>query len=105
MPRPVSETQCAVVITVPNARDTTLALLESRAAGATVCPSEVARVLASGTSADLPAEDWRSAMPAVHAAVDALLAERLVRLSWKGKPLTTRAGPYRIGRITRREAD
>ena len=30
-----------------------------------------------------------------------LLAERLVRLSWKGKPLAARAGPYRIGRGAR----
>ena len=37
-------------------------------------------------------------MPAVHHAVDTLVAEGLVRLSWKGKPLTTRTGPYRIGR-------
>lgn len=41
---------------------------------------------------------WRNAMPEVHAAVDLLVAERLVRLSWKGKVLETRIGPYRIGR-------
>jgi hypothetical protein len=40
-------------------------------------------------------------MPMVHAMVDRLLAERLVRLSWKGKPLAARAGPYRIGRGAR----
>ena len=92
-------------VTETNARDTTLALLAVRAAEATVCPSEVARALASGAATELTAEDWRSAMPAVHAAVDALLAEGRVRLSWKGKPLPTRAGPYRIGRATSREAD
>ncbi|WP_309547008.1 hypothetical protein [Sphingomonas sp. SUN019] len=41
-------------------------------------------------------------MPAVHAAVDQLVDEGLVRLSWKGRKLVTRAGPYRIGRCVRR---
>ena len=67
----------------------TLALLGSRSAGGTICPSEVARSLARET-------DWREAMPAVHAAVDRLIAEGVIRLSWKGQPLTARAGPYRI---------
>ena len=66
-----------------------LSLLARRASGATICPSEVARVIAP---------DWRGAMPAVHAAIDALVGEGLVRLSWKGRSLATRSGPYRIGR-------
>jgi hypothetical protein len=37
-------------------------------------------------------------MPAVHAAVDEMAAEGLVRLSWKGAPMPVRDGPYRIGR-------
>lgn len=73
------------------ARTATLALLDARAPGATVCPSEVARVLADGA-------DWREAMPVVHAAVDAMVADGLVRLSWKSAAMTMRAGPYRIGR-------
>jgi Protein of unknown function (DUF3253) len=73
-----------------DARETTLALLAARAEDATVCPSEVARVLAAETG------EWRDAMPGVHAAVDQLAADGLVRLSWKGRPLATRAGPYRI---------
>lgn len=74
------------------ARDATLALLEARAPGATICPSEVARVLT-------PAQgNWRDTMPAVHAAIDALVADGVVRLSWKSLPLPTRAGPYRIAR-------
>ena len=81
-----------------NAREAALALLATRAPKATVCPSEVARVLAAAACLGGLTGDWRSAMPAVHAAVDQLLAERLVRLSWKGKGLTKRAGPYRIGR-------
>lgn len=74
-----------------SARDTTLALLASRSPEATVCPSEVARAIA-------PKEAWRDAMPLVHAAVDGLVAEGRVRLSWKGRPLAVRDGPYRIGR-------
>lgn len=64
-----------------------MALVASRVG--TVCPSEVARVVGGA--------DWRAAMPAVHAAVDALVAEGRVRLSWKGAAMAVRAGPYRIG--------
>ncbi|MEO7827050.1 MAG: DUF3253 domain-containing protein [Allosphingosinicella sp.] len=76
-------------------RATTLALLAGRAAGATVCPSEVARALtaASGKA------DWRGEMPAVHAAIDLMVAEGVVRLSWKGVAKPVREGPYRIGRV------
>ena len=80
------------------ARDATLALLDARAPGATVCPSEVARALVSAVGAGSTSADWRDTMPMVHAAVDEMVVEGLVRLSWKGEPLTTRAGPYRIGR-------
>lgn len=73
------------------AQAATLALLDARAPGGTVCPSEVARVLAGGA-------DWREAMPIVHAAVDAMVAEGVVRLSWKGVAVPRREGPYRIGR-------
>ena len=69
------------------ARRAVIALLAGRAG--TVCPSEVARVGAGA--------EWRDAMPAVHMAVDALVAQRRVRLSWKGEVMAVRAGPYRIG--------
>jgi len=75
-----------------DSREATLALLAARAEDATVCPSEVARAVAGEDGA------WREAMPDVHAAVDAMLNEGAVRLSWKGRPLTMRAGPYRIAR-------
>lgn len=75
-----------------DARDATLALLAARAEGATVCPSEVARAVTEA------AGDWREAMPEIHAAVDQMVSDGLVRLSWKGRSLATRAGPYRIGR-------
>jgi hypothetical protein len=69
-------------MTDTDARDMVLALLEARAPEATVCPSEVARAMTTGGS-DL-AGDWRNAMPLVHAAIDTLLSDGLVQLSWKG---------------------
>jgi hypothetical protein len=77
------------------ARDAALALLAARATGATICPSEVARAITPG---DCDTQAWRNAMPMVHEAIDRLLDEGHVRLSWKGKPLTARSGPYRIAR-------
>ena len=75
-----------------DARAAVLTLLAARAPSATICPSEVARALAPG------GDEWRAAMPHVHAAVDALTAEGLVRLSWKGVALAARDGPYWIAR-------
>lgn len=75
-------------------RTTTLALLARRGADATICPSEVARALAAAAGL----EDWRGEMPAVHAAIDVMVAKGLVRLSWKGESMPIRGGPYRIGR-------
>lgn len=68
-------------------------LLADRAAGATLCPSEVARVWA----VENRGEDWRAAMPVVHAAVDGMVRCGAVQLSWKGELLEARSGPYRIG--------
>jgi hypothetical protein len=82
------------------ARCVALALLASRATGATVCPSEVARRLAGAPKALGAEPEWRSAMPVVHAAMDELVNERAIALSWKGKRLVKRAGPYRIGRVS-----
>lgn len=77
----------------PEARAAALRLLAARAPAATVCPSEVARALATADGTD-----WRGAMAQVHAAVDRLVDEGAVRLSWKGAALAARDGPYRIGR-------
>lgn len=77
-----------------DARAATMALLARRAAGATVCPSDVARAIAAAAGS----EDWRGEMPAVHAAIDLMVADGLIRLSWKGEPMPVRDGPYRIGR-------
>ena len=76
-----------------DAGDVVLALLADRAEAATICPSEVARRLAADDGAA-----WRDMMPAVHAAVDRLVREDRVRLSWKGRGMPGRHGPYRIGR-------
>ncbi|WP_285711546.1 DUF3253 domain-containing protein [Erythrobacter oryzae] len=69
-----------------------LALLGQRAEGATICPSEAARLLA-GTDGD-----WRAEMAAVHAATDSLLEQGAITLSRKGEPKQKRRGPYRIAR-------
>lgn len=66
-------------------------LLAVRGAGKTVCPSEIARALAGEGG------DWRARMGEVHAAADALLCNGRVALSWKGRRLAAREGPYRIG--------
>jgi len=77
-------------------RQAVLNMLATRSRSATICPSEVARLLAS--QSDNPeTSDWRDLMPDVHDAVEALVAEDTVRLSWKGKPMTARSGPYRLG--------
>lgn len=90
MPDPVEPSDTAT-----RAHVMTLAILESRLPGATVCPSEVARAIAAGSA-------WRDAMPEVHAAVDHLLEQGVVQISWKRQPLAVRAGPYRIGRPSER---
>jgi hypothetical protein len=77
----------------------TLALLHARAPDATVCPSEVARASVNAAAIRPDEDQWRGVMPAVHSAVDWLVAEGKVQLRWKGKELTKRAGPYRIARV------
>ena len=69
-----------------------LALLAERAEGATICPSEAARLIAG------PEGDWRAEMDAVHAATDRLLEQGTIALSWKGEAKQKRRGPYRIAR-------
>ena len=83
---------------IEDARQMTLVLLNTRAGQGSICPSEVARALIRPAGAGPGAPNWRSVMPAVHAAVDQLVSEGAVRISWKGATLATRAGPYRISR-------
>lgn len=84
------------MIDIEDAYRETLSLLARRATRATICPSEVARALAAEAGDKRVMMDWRDAMPVVHAAVDRLVTERAVQLSWKGELLKARVGPYRI---------
>ncbi|APZ98465.1 hypothetical protein BWQ93_08145 [Sphingopyxis sp. QXT-31] len=77
-----------------NAQNAILALLADRSADASICPSEVARAISTD-------DDWRASMPTVHTAIDALLQEGIIQLSWKGRCLEKRTGPYRISRLRR----
>jgi hypothetical protein len=74
-----------------------LTMLADRRPEATICPSEVARKIAAEASAH-GESDWRTAMPIVHAAVDHLVDQKDIRLSWQGRALPARSGPYRIAR-------
>jgi hypothetical protein len=74
-----------------------LALLADREPGATICPSEVARKIVADASLNDEA-DWRTAMPIVHSAIDHLAEQGNISLSWKGRALSVRSGPYRIAR-------
>ena len=73
-----------------DSRTAILSLLVRRAPTATICLSEVARAITP---------DWRGAMRAAYAAVDGLVRDELVQLSWKGRRLVARSGPYRISRL------
>lgn len=73
-------------------KDAVMSLLEERGAGKTICPSDVARRLASDE------DNWRVQMPNVHAAVDELLAAGAIAISWKGVRKERRSGAYRIER-------
>ncbi|MDH7639360.1 DUF3253 domain-containing protein [Sphingomonas oryzagri] len=73
-------------------------LLDSRPAGATICPSEIAQALADGAAPNAAGQNWRYAMPMVHSVIDQMVVEGLVRLSWKGVYLSARSGPYRISK-------
>jgi len=55
-------------------------------------------MVARKACADPKVPSWLVAMPVVHAAIDQLGAEGVVELSWKGKVMASRHGPYRIRR-------
>ena len=68
-----------------------LELLETRARGATICPSEAARRVADG-------DEWRALMePARRAARRLVVADRL-EITQKGRPVdpSTAKGPIRL---------
>lgn len=69
------------------------ALLEQRAAQATICPSEVARALR-------PAGDWRALMPRVRAVAQGLADAGRLQITRGGRPVHALdpGGPLRLGR-------
>ena len=74
-----------------DARSAILALLDERAEGATICPSEVARALT---------DDWRPLMPVVREAAQGLVTEGKVEVTQGGEvvDLATARGPIRLRR-------
>ena len=74
-----------------DARAAILALLDERAEGATICPSEVARALA---------DDWRPLMDEVRDAAAGLVTEGMVEVTQGGSvvDLASARGPIRLRR-------
>lgn len=73
-----------------------IALLETRARDATICPSEVARKAAPGHGEG----DWRPLMEPVREAGRRLAAREVVAFRQKGRVVdpSTARGPVRLGR-------
>lgn len=71
-----------------------LELLERRAAGATICPSEAARAVAA---------DWRPLLEPARQAARRLVAAGRLEITQRGRPVdpSTARGPIRL-RLTRR---
>jgi hypothetical protein len=70
-----------------------LDLLAARSAGATICPSEAARVVGG--------DDWRSLMEPARRAARRLVARGEVEITQKGRPVdpSNARGPIRIRRV------
>lgn len=71
-------------------------LLRARSPTATICPSEVARLLAPPDAAAA----WRAVMPEVRRVAAALASANLLRVTRKGAPVDALSpgGPIRLGR-------
>ena len=84
--RPVDEELAAAILT----------LLDARAAGATICPSEAARLVAGNRGTD----DWRDLMEPSRAAARRLVAAGDVDIVQGGRVVdpSTAKGPIRIRR-------
>ena len=79
-------------IPASSVEDSILSLLARRRRGSSICPSEVARILAP--------DDWRPLMPSIREAADRLVERGAVEVTQKGvqvKAVTAR-GPIRIRR-------
>lgn len=70
-----------------------LALLERRAPGATICPSEAARAVGG--------DDWRPLMDPARAAARRLVAEGEVEITQRGQVVdpASAKGPIRVRRV------
>ena len=75
-----------------------VALLDDRAATATICPSEAARRVASAGGSD--AEPWRALMEPARCAARRLVAAGAVEITQQGRVVdpSTAKGPIRIRR-------
>lgn len=75
-----------------------LDLLDRRAPGATICPSEAARAVA----ADVGREDWRSLMDLARAAGRRLADQGQIQVTQKGQVVdaTTARGPIRFRKVS-----
>ena len=73
---------------------TVLELLDARARGATICPSEAARAVGG--------DDWRPLMEPARAAARRLVARGLVEITQSGRVVdgSTAKGPIRIRRTS-----
>jgi hypothetical protein len=75
-----------------------LQLLARRQAGATICPSEVAR--------DLAPVDWRPLMPSIREVAARMMAAGLIEITQRGEvvdPATAR-GPVRLSLVQKDES-
>lgn len=72
-----------------------LDLLSTRSAGATICPSEAARLVAAEAGGDEP---WRDLMEPARRAARRLVARGLVEITQRGRVVdpSTAKGPIRI---------
>ena len=78
-----------------------LALLDGRARGATICPSEVARAQAVADGADRADEEaWRALMEPARRAARRLVASGDVEITQRGQVVdpSTAKGPIRVRR-------
>jgi hypothetical protein len=72
-----------------------VSLLEQRSSGASICPSEAARVVGG--------DDWRELMEPARRAARRLVAQRMVEITQKGRVVdpSFAKGPIRIRKVMR----
>lgn len=75
-------------------------LLDQRARGATICPSEAARAVAARSDGAADAEAWRELMEPARRAARRLVAAGEVEITQRGRVVdpSTAKGPIRIRR-------